>query len=92
MGPGKIFQIIHATNFKLELWKSENMKNNRAAAYFKNHNIFIYLSLRKFYVLNLSQNCYFTLTPLKGGLLMNGFIGSINLLYQKIHRNINNNK
>ena len=29
-------------------------------------------------------------TPLKGELLVDGFIGSINLLQQKIHKNINN--
>ena len=52
----------------------------------------IYLSLRKFYVINLSQNCCFMLTPLKGGLLMDGFIGSTNLLQEKIHKTTNNNK
>ena len=71
---------FHATNFKLELWKSENIKNNRVTQNFKNHGLFIYLSLRKFCVLNLSQNCCVMLTPLKGGLLMDGSMGYINLL------------
>ena len=73
-------RIIHTTNFKLELWKSEDIKNNRVTEYFKNHDMFIYLSLRKLYVLNLSQTCCFMPTPLKGGLLMDDFLGSINLL------------
>ena len=54
MIPGRTIQIIHATSFKLELWKSEHIKNNRVIEYFKNYDICIYLSLRKLCVLNVS--------------------------------------